>query len=422
MQTFKFSKIKFIYISNRVARIKCPEKPLYVLNFFQNIGFSAAHIRSAVCSCPQILFSDIDKTLKPKIYFFQQAGILGSDLGKFISKNSILLTASLEKTLVPNLETLKRFLYGDKNNKMLIKILHKCGWLLQKNGDSKLSGNAAFLKSCGIVGSQFSMLLKVQPRIFILPDSLLRDLVSQAVNMGFPLNSRMLVHAIHSLSCLSRESFERKLELLQSFGFTNDESMQMFRRAPSLLRTSEEKLKFGIEFYLHTAKLQRRVLVNRPQDLMYSMEERVVPRYRVSQVIISKKLLKKEPSFVYMISLTEVKFLENFILRFGDAVEELMGAYQVPTSYGGYASKFAYALLLGVALLLDHSLPSRVQKNQLAHMSSMERLLFTLGQYCGYHICFNGASELCSLCYSWSYRFWHLHTMLFHIFLVDLPE
>ncbi|KAJ7960990.1 Transcription termination factor family protein [Quillaja saponaria] len=214
-----------------------------------------------------MLFSDIDKTLKPKIYFFQQVGIVGSDLGKFISKNSILLTASSEKTLVPNLETLKRFLYGDKNNKMLIK----------------------------------------------------------AVNMGFPLNSRMLVH---SLSSLSREWFERKLELLQSFGFTNDESMQIFRRAPSLLRTSEEKLKFGIEFYLHTARLQKRVFVNRPQDLMYSMEERVVPRYRVSQVIISKKLLKKKPSFDYMFSLTEVKFLENFILRFGDAAEELMGAYQ----------------------------------------------------------------------------------------------
>ncbi|KAB2597293.1 hypothetical protein D8674_000213 [Pyrus ussuriensis x Pyrus communis] len=97
-----------------------------------------------------------------------------------------------------------------------------------KDPESRLLRNSAYMESCGIVGSQLSMLLKRQPWLFIVQESVLRCLVA-------------------------------KLNLLCDFGFSKDECMEMFRRTPGLLRTSEEKLKFGIDFFLNTIKFKKSV-------------------------------------------------------------------------------------------------------------------------------------------------------------------
>ncbi|XP_059629430.1 transcription termination factor MTERF5, chloroplastic-like [Cornus florida] len=329
LQTFHLSEPRALSICNRFSRTKTLEKPQVVVQFLkQQLGFSDAHIRSAVRIAPQILFSDIDKTLKPKLQFFQEMGVTGPDLSKIISRNSLLLTCSLDRKLKPCIEIFKKILINDDKNRDLVLVLRRCTWVASKEPVSKLLCNIAFLHSCGIFGPQLSMLLKRQPRLFLMKESVLRNLVSRVVDLGFSIGSRMLVHAIYTVSCMSSETFARKFELFGSFGFSKDESMEMFRRAPGLLRTSEDKLKIGIEFYMDILRLKKSVLVHRPAVLMSSMEERVIPRYRVLQILKSKRLLKKEPSFLNVLDLLEGEFLENYISRFEKDVEELLVAYK----------------------------------------------------------------------------------------------
>ncbi|KAF5480774.1 hypothetical protein F2P56_001490 [Juglans regia] len=328
INTFKFTETQALSISTRFYWVKSPEKPGSLLLFFQNLGFSESDIRSAVRTSPQILFSDIDKTLKPKIEFFQELGLVGSELGKFISRNSMLLNVSLERRLVPCIEIIKNILSNDEDNQDLFRVLRRCNKVVRGDPQSGLMGNIAFLKSCGIVGSQLSMLLTRQPRLFTIKESKLRDLVSRVLDMGFAVNSRMLVYALYTVSCMSNETFTRKLELFQSSGFSSEECIQMFRKAPGLLRTSEEKLKLGFEFFMNTINLEKSVLVRIPSCLMYSMDKRVMPRYMVLQVINSEKLLKREPSFIHVLSLTEEEFLAKFIAKFGNDAEKLLVAYK----------------------------------------------------------------------------------------------
>ncbi|KAH7860982.1 hypothetical protein Vadar_020263 [Vaccinium darrowii] len=172
------------------------------------------------------------------------------------------------------------------------------------------------------------MLLKNEPRVFFMPETALRGLISRAIDVGFSVDSRMLVHAVHTVSCMTDETISKKFELFRSFGFSVDECMQMFRRAPRLFAASEGKLKFGMEFFLYDVKLERSVLVSRPTCLTYSMGERVIPRYRVLQVIKCKRLLKKVPSLHNVLHLTEEKFIEKFVSRFTDDAEELLVAYR----------------------------------------------------------------------------------------------
>ncbi|TKY59931.1 Mitochodrial transcription termination factor-related [Spatholobus suberectus] len=321
---FQFSRTQSFYISKRVSRGRFPQRPLSVLSFFKQIGFCDAQILSVVRQRPQILFADVDKILRPKIELFRLFGFEGSELSKFISKNSSILTSSLKKTLVPAVEAIRKIVCHEKD---FLRVLHRCGWILPKY--QKFMDNVAFLQSCGVVGSHLAMLLKLQPRLFIAQHSTIGNCVSRAVDMGFHENSRMLVHGIHTISSLSHKTFRRKLELMNCFGFSEDEGLQMFRRAPTLLRTSEKKLKVGMEFFLQTVMLPKSALVHQPRILMYSMEDRVLPRYRVFQLLISKNLCsKKASSYVYVLCLSEEMFLVKYISQFREIAEELLVVYK----------------------------------------------------------------------------------------------
>ncbi|XP_058186997.1 uncharacterized protein LOC131303944 [Rhododendron vialii] len=327
IETLAFAEPRAVSISNRFPPIKTLQKPLAVVQFLRQFGLSNVQIQSSVRLNPKILFSDIEKTLKPKLQFFKDLGLTGPELGKFISKHPSVVHDSFEKKWIPCIDMIKKTLVNDKNNQDLIRVLQRSYWVVSKP-ELKLKRSIAFLEGCGIVGSQLSMLLRTQPWLFFLQEPALRNNISRVLDMGFSVDSRMLVHAVYTVCGISGETLSSKFEMFRSFGFSMDECTGMFRKAPSLLRTSEDKLKFGIDFFLNDVKLERDVLVSNPSCLMFSMEKRVIPRYRVLQVIKSKRLLQKGPSFVCVLRLSEEEFLTKFISRFRDDEEELLVTYK----------------------------------------------------------------------------------------------
>ncbi|KAL5820426.1 hypothetical protein ACOSQ3_022308 [Xanthoceras sorbifolium] len=182
--------------------------------------------------------------------------------------------------------------------KKLISVIRRLSWLITTNPERKLLSNIALFESCGIVGSQLSMLLKTTPRIFVMEESYLRDLVSRVLDMGLLFRSKMFVHGLRLVSGMRAELLERKLDLLRSFVFTKHEALQIFRRQPTVFSKSEEQLKLRLDFFLNKIELKKEPLIGAP-CLAYSLEKRVIPRYRIIQILKSKRLLvKKEPSFL----------------------------------------------------------------------------------------------------------------------------
>ncbi|KDO59979.1 hypothetical protein CISIN_1g0449461mg, partial [Citrus sinensis] len=236
----------------------------------------------------------------------------------------------LERKLIPCVEILKKILAEDSNNEDLIRVIRRMSWDLvvidpEKSG---LLRNIEYLKSCGIVGSQLSMLLVRLPRLFCFNDLKLRQLVLRVLDMGFTTDSRMFVHGLDALCRLSEKTFDRKLDLFRSYGFSKEECIEMIRTAPRLLSASEERLKSGLDFFLKKIEFGKAVLVRMPCCMMYSIENRVIPRYRVFQIVMVRRMLKKDWSFPSVLVLSEENFLNKYVLSFGDDAEELLLAYK----------------------------------------------------------------------------------------------
>ncbi|CAN1843965.1 Transcription termination factor MTERF5, chloroplastic [Linum perenne] len=320
ISTFKFTDTQAISIAARFSSLKSPQKPQALFGFLRGLGFADAHIQATVFWAPQILFADIESNLKPKIQHFQKLGLEGSRLVKFLSKNQRILTASLTVKLAPRLEILQKFV----SQKDLAWGLERCSWVLYKYPESRLLSSIELLQSCGIVGSQLSMLFRVQPRIFLTEEAKLRDKVSKTLDFGFSVKSKMFVHGLCTVCGCSEAFLEGKFAMFNGLGFSREECIDMLRKAPVLLRCSDEKLKFGIDFYLNTMKLTKDMIVRSPALLMYSMTERVIPRYRVLEIMESKALLNKRPSFCTVVSLTNETFVDKFVFRSVDYAEELL--------------------------------------------------------------------------------------------------
>lgn len=327
INTLDFPKPKALAVSCRLSWVRSVEKRKLTVHFFKSIGFTNAQIQSTVCSIPQILTLDVEKILKPKIQLLQELGITGSDLVKLVSTRPMLLARSLDKILKPSIKVLSEVLIQGTDNRDWFRVLRGCDRVMC-SPHLRLVPNISYLQSVGIVGSQLSSLLKRQPNLFVTSGSRLKKLVSELMDIGFSTDSKMLVHGLHTLGCMSQESISRKLLLFQNSGFSKSECMVMFRRAPGLFRNSEEKITFGLEFFLETAKLKKSTLVKNPTLFAFSMKDRVIPRYQVYQLIKSKKLMKKDPSFYYVMCLNEDHFLEKYVSRFTENAEELLKAYE----------------------------------------------------------------------------------------------
>ncbi|KAG9441124.1 hypothetical protein H6P81_016978 [Aristolochia fimbriata] len=310
--------------STRLPRLTSTERPDSVLRILRHYEFSDTHIRECIRLFPQILVANDAKTLKPALEFLQGFGLSGSELGLMVSKNPKLLTVGLSEKLVPCIEVLRSLLAND--NKAIVQVLKACKWITYKDPRIRLLPNITFLKSCGIVGSQLTMLLKRQPVLFAMSKSKLDELVNKVLKMGVPVSSRMFVYALYTLSCISPETLQQKFELLQSYGYSDEDLRYVFQVAPSVLRTSEKKLVSALDFFTKVVGIEHSHLVKCPSYLMHGLEKRTIPRYKVFQILRSKMLLKKEPSFRYVLMMTEADFL-RYILKFKNYEEELLSAY-----------------------------------------------------------------------------------------------
>ncbi|CAA0823573.1 Mitochondrial transcription termination factor family protein [Striga hermonthica] len=334
MEFLNYTPREAASISSRVSPTLSTQKSNSVVHYLKSLGLSNAHLQRAIKRQPMLLFLDVDKNLKPKIDFYQELGLQGPLLPIIISKNPGLLTSSLHRRVKPSIEAIKNVLElhlslnlkKDEINLLVFHILSSCGLIVMSG--SSLESNIAYLRSCGVLGSQLIMLLKSEPMMFSMPGDDLKGLVSRAFEMGFKTGSRMLIYAVLVLYSYNPKTLSRKFELFRELGFTRDECDSIFLKSPILFKASEGKLRRGVEFYTRTVGFDRSILVRSPSLLTLSVEKRMIPRLRVMEMVKSRGLLEKEPSFVTVLKITEKKFLSVYVSRFSSDAQELKEAYE----------------------------------------------------------------------------------------------
>ncbi|XP_060200697.1 transcription termination factor MTERF6, chloroplastic/mitochondrial-like [Lycium barbarum] len=252
------------------------------------------HLKPTIDLLRRTLGSDeniVDKTLKPKLDIFQEIGLSGTDLYKFMTVKHNILRNGLDTCIRPSLDYLRNLLGSDEN---VVKALKKNSWLLRCNAPKTIATNVLLLQDTGLSDEKI--------RKFIL---------------RYPAFS--LWNCCHHF--VPSVNFNK-----EDYGWSDENIRTMIRKQPSCLRCLEATICKHLTFLMNEVGCTSEYLASRPNLLKYSLEKRIIPRYKVLKIFIDK-LLKKGVGIYSAAKMTPSKFMEECLLPYKD---------KIPIAYESY--------------------------------------------------------------------------------------
>jgi mTERF domain-containing protein len=259
-----------------------------VLELLKGCGLTTpAQIRGVVLRNPRFLFHSAEIYLKPKLRF----------LGTLMKK-----------------EDIAKLLFKEAN--------------IFNSSDRKHKSAISVLQNLGIEGEALSELLARLPRLLTVSEEKVIESFKQAEDLGFKKGTNMFAFALRALLGLGEENLNRRRQFLISFGFSENQTSDLCRRRPSILRIREEKVKLNVDFVVNILGLPLADLVKYPALFEYSVETRMIPRYRVMEALKSMhvQVPKKKEASIFM--LTEKRFLENYVYSNAESSSLLLDIYK----------------------------------------------------------------------------------------------
>ncbi|KAL5708815.1 hypothetical protein ACHQM5_019572 [Ranunculus cassubicifolius] len=235
-----------------------------------------------------------------------------------------VLTASLEKTIIPSFDCLKSIVGTDEK---VITMLKKSTIVLRINHERKLAPKLAILHALGVPDSVVAKLLVSHPRMFTISSARFNEIVAQVKKMEFDPCQYTFLAAIQALTALSIASLEAKFDLYRSWGWSEDEIRRAFRKAPTCMLISKESIMSKMNCLVKKFGFAASYIAKQPSVLTYSYKRRIVPRCSVMQVLIKSGQLKKAPTLCTFLTMSEEMFLMKYLTRFEKEIPELKNVY-----------------------------------------------------------------------------------------------
>ncbi|ONK55094.1 uncharacterized protein A4U43_UnF7660 [Asparagus officinalis] len=161
--------------------------------------------------------------------------------------------------------------------------------------------------------------------------------VESIKKFGFDPLARQFVLGVHVMSATSPLTWERKLDLYKSFGWSEEEIISAFTKHPNCMLISDKKIKQMIDFYVNKLHWASHVLLANPKLLCHGLESRVLPRCCVLSVLSSKGLIKRYPCVINgVLRLNENKFYNKYVSKYMDQVPEVLEAYKGNLQFMGF--------------------------------------------------------------------------------------
>ncbi|KAK8507272.1 hypothetical protein V6N13_070058 [Hibiscus sabdariffa] len=305
--------------ASKLVSFETPNQPDSVIAFFKTHGFSKPQIAAIVGKMPRLLSCKVEKTLLPKIAFLNSKGIPSTDLTKLFAKYPYILASSLEKKIIPSFNFISNLLKSDSHALHFLFAQSRClSYILPNNIVLRQNGVPELNIAKGLLWFQS----KVPKRTDVFKEN-----VEKVKKMGFSPERFNFVLAVHVLGSMSKSTWERKFDVYNKCGWSEKEILEAFRRNPSVMAASEDKIKAVIDFLVNVMGFEASSVAKQPYLLGLSMEKRIVPRGLFAKDLMSMGLLEKKLGLKILFETSEELFLQRFVYCYKEEASELLKLY-----------------------------------------------------------------------------------------------
>eukprot|EP00258_Populus_trichocarpa_P014406 XP_006368630.2 transcription termination factor MTERF9, chloroplastic isoform X1 [Populus trichocarpa] len=295
-----------------------------LLRFLKSHHFVDTHIADLIKKMPAFLGCKVENNLKPKFEFLAANGVAGNLLPQLILSNPDILWTSLDSTIKPSFKFLKSFL---GTNVKITAALKRCSWLLRVNRNRTMQTNIDLLIKEGLPLDRLAKLIISSPRSLLSKHDKIVYAVNSVKNLGLETNDTMFIYALGVKMKMTDTTWKKKIEVMKSLGWSEEEIFGTFKRCPQILQYSEKKIRITVDFFINSVDLGPEILLVYPSLFCLSVDKRVRPWYNVINVLKSKNLIKREKKFPSLLLMSEKKFLENYVDKYADDVPGLWEVY-----------------------------------------------------------------------------------------------
>ena len=91
---------------------------------------------------------------------------------------------------------------------------------------------------------------------------------------------------------------------------------------------SKDKIMATMDFFVNKMGMKPSIIAHRPMLVSLSLEKRIIPRYSVVHVLLSKGLIKEDFSLRAVFESREKVFLHKFVNAYKEEAPQLLNLYQ----------------------------------------------------------------------------------------------
>ncbi|WCJ39243.1 Mitochondrial transcription termination factor family protein [Euphorbia peplus] len=299
------------------------QKAESVLTFLKSNHFTDRQIETLIVKYPQILQCRVKNNLHPKFDFLKTNGFVGKLLPHIVILTPGIFRVSLDSQIKGCFELLRSVLVRDDK---IVSVLKCSPWLLVSNLKGRLQPNINLLKKEGLGSDNLGKFMILEPRCMFHKPERMAFAVNSVKGLGFEPAAGMFLHALKVKLSMPESVWKKKIELMKSFGWSEDEVLRAFKRFPACFSYSEQKLRDAVDFYLNTLKLEPRIVIENPLLLGFSIERRILPRYNALKVLESKKLVEGIINTKWYF-LDEIQFRKKYVDKYKHEVPGLLETY-----------------------------------------------------------------------------------------------
>ncbi|XP_059279873.1 uncharacterized protein LOC132033799 [Lycium ferocissimum] len=238
-----------------------------------------------------------------------------------IAKDTTIVDRGLDTHLRPTIDLLRRTLGSDEN---IVKAIKRFPWLLTFGAHHAMETNLLLFRDTVFSDVRIKKFVLRYPRYLTQKSGWVKDLLQRVENdFRVPRDSPCFLQGFEVLSSQKKSTLKRKFRIFNSFGWSDDDVVKMFRKLPYCIALSEVRIQKALNLFMKECGFGTAYLVSHPAILAYSLEKRVVPRMQVLKILDEKKLERRKLALYPVLMLTESKFIDYFVLPYKDQIPDL---------------------------------------------------------------------------------------------------
>uniref|UniRef100_A0A9I9D1M2 Transcription termination factor MTERF5 n=1 Tax=Cucumis melo TaxID=3656 RepID=A0A9I9D1M2_CUCME len=231
---------------------------------------------------------------------------------------------SVNSQLKPTFCLIKEMLESDEK---VAAAICRASWILSANSKGTMRSNIDVLVSEGVPSTNIAKMIALNPRSIMRNVDRIIHAVKTVKELGVEPKDRTFVYAVSAVGSMSDSSWKKKINVMKSLGWSEKEIFTAFKKDPTFLTCSEEKMRDVADFCFNTAKLDPESVIIYPKFFQCSVDKRLKPRYKVFEVLKVKNLLKNKNIARWFIR-GEREFVENNVVKHLDEIPNLMDIYR----------------------------------------------------------------------------------------------